>query len=1085
MIKQITIDKIQDSAKIEDVVGDFVTLKKRGRLYECCCPFHNENTPSFKVNPVKNTWHCYGACGEGGDPISFVMKQENWSYRDALLYLAKKYSIEVEEETDRKAMEERKAKEGLYIVANAAQEFYAKNLSECKDAYDYAVSRWGEDYVKEEGIGYAPDSWDALSTHLKNNGYSLDAAVQVGVLKKREKDGGFFDFFRDRLTIPIRDRYHRVISFTARVIPSHQKPIRPGERPESKYINTSTTPIFEKSRVIFGIENALHQAALDERFYLMEGAPDAIRMQSIGVANAIASLGCAWSEDHFKQIKKYASQVCFLPDADVQKDDSQFPPGTKAVLANGEIALKCGFTVYVRPIPLSDNGEKQDPDSYITSKEVFDRMEEQDFIVWAAHQHFALASDDQHCKSYAVKEVARLVSYTDAVNREMYYEKLAKIDGKIKLWKTAVAEAMEKMREKDKKKNTIDREDYEKYKFWVNRNSYFSYGKQGDVFQWSNFMLVPLFHIKDPVNSKRLFIIRNEFDYEEMIELKTDDMVSLNTFRKRVEALGNFIWFAKEEQLQCLKRYVFQKVDTAMEIVQLGWHKRGFFAFGNGVYYNGRWHETDIYGVVRLGEMGNYYLPSNSAIYKDEDDLYQWERKFIYKGENTTRLDEYVGALVDVFGNNGKVGFCFMLATLFRDVVFGRTKHFPMLNLFGPKGSGKSQLGHALMAFFYLELEAPNIENTTISAMGEAIGQCSNALVHFDEFKNDINNKKREFFKALWDGTGRTKMDMDRGKQKMTTRVQSGIIISGQEMATADIALFSRMIFLTFSKAEFSTEEQRRFDALITLEQQGLSHLTMDILRHREKFVAGFSEAYKEAKKDIEDKLRDEKVETRTLQNWIIPLASLRALGYSIILPFDYNDMLKVCVDGILLQNRYVIENNEVSGFWESLRAMRAAGSINMDGDYRIDVRTTLSGLRDKTTRTFQRPTQILYLRISSVLAEYNRFVVQTHGDTIAKASFKYYLEMSEGFLGVKNSCRFKQMRNGYPVIETRNGRSYDVSSVDIAYCFDYARIKERYDLNLDNVSGDIEEEVQDPAEPPEPDPQKTLDFGDEDDDGY
>lgn len=1061
MISKHIIDKVLDAANIVDVVSDFVSLKKSKTSYKCCCPFHSEKTASFVVSPSKNLWHCFGQCQEGGDAVNFVMKHESMSYPDAIRYLAKKYNIEIEEETDASVIESQKRQEALFIVNNAAQDYFANQIKHNSDAYAYAIGRWGEEFVKEQGIGYAPNSWDSLLAFLTSNGYSVDAASSVGLIKSRDDGRGYYDFYRDRITIPIRDRYHRVTAFTCRSLPREKSP---GQKESPKYLNSKSSEIYDKSESIFGIDKALRQGAKEEKFYLMEGAPDAMRLQSIGVFNAIASLGGVWTEKHFSQIRRYASALCFIPDQDVQKDEGELPPGTKFVLANGALALKEGFDVFVRPIPKTAEGEKQDPDSFITSIEIFDSLKEVDFIIWAAHIYLDLAGKQTSRRSKAVHSIAELVAYTDIVKREMYIDQLTKIDGKRSLWKRAIQEVADQNTEK--KTKNLDRSLYERYGFWIENNKYYSYQK-GDPVQWSNFLLTPLYHIRDTINPKRLFIIQNDKGVEEIVEIKTEDMISLNGFRRRVEALGNYVWLAKEEQLQKLKMYLFENVQSAIEVEQLGWHRKGFFAFGNGVYYAGRWIDADKYGIVRIGENGNYYLPSKSMIYENEDMLYQWERKFVFTGENSVSMYQYCQSLVDVFGDNAKVGICFLLATLFRDIVFSCAKHFPLLNLFGPKGSGKSQLGHALMAFFITNNEPPNIENTTIAALAAAIAQCSNALVHIDEFKNSIDIKKREFFKGLWDGTGRTKMDMDRGKQKQTSRVSSGIIVSGQEMATSDIALFSRMIFLTFGKSEFTQEEQRKFEAMKTLRSQGLSHLTLSIMRHREKFQAGFKEAYDETKADINERLEKMQVETRTVQNWLVPLAAMRTLGSSVILPFSYDEMLDITVEGIVRQNTYVTQNNEVSCFWEGIRALRASSTIYKDSDYRIIFAKELKGLRNGVTYNFVNHRAILLLNESSIFPAFSKFAMQTRKEVMPEGSIKYYLEQSHGFLGIKNSCRFKQMQNGYDVTKMDGQKSIKLSSVDVAYCFDYDIVKDRYNLNLDNLSG-FDEDPEQPPKPPE-----------------
>ena len=252
-------------------------------------------------------------------------------------------------------------------------------------------------------------------------------------------------------------------------------------------------------------------------------------------------------------------------------------------------------------------------------------------------------------------------------------------------------------------------------------------------------------------------------------------------------------------------------------------------------------------------------------------------------------LRDYVTQLMTVFGDNAKIAFAFLLATLFRDVITSQTKFFPILNIFGPKGSGKSELGHSLMSFFINENTPPNIQNSTLPALADAVAQCANSLVHLDEFKNTIDLDKREFLKGLWDGTGRNRMNMDKDKKREVTKVNSGIIVSGQEMATADIALFSRFIFLSFPKSEFSTEAKQRFQALLDIRKRGCTHLTLEILSHRLQFESGFREAYNRAFDDLRDALQNHQIEDRILRNWVVPLAAFYALRDVLDMPYTYN----------------------------------------------------------------------------------------------------------------------------------------------------------------------------------------------------
>lgn len=238
---------------------------------------------------------------------------------------------------------------------------------------------------------------------------------------------------------------------------------------------------------------------------------------------------------------------------------------------------------------------------------------------------------------------------------------------------------------------------------------------------------------------------------------------------------------------------------------------------------------------------------------------------------SSVTLKEFTEQLFKVYGDNGRVGFCFYLATLFRDVVTSTSANhwFPILNLFGPKGSGKSELGHTLLSLFTISYTAPNIQNSTPSALNDTVAQSANALAHIDEYKNDIDPKMIEFLKGLWDGTGRTRMNMDLDKKKETTAVDSGIILSGQEMPTSDIALFTRLVFLQFPRSEFSDKEKQNYKVLLEMRSLGLTHLTLEILKQRKHFEQTWSTAFHDTQNIVGNALGSEKGEDRIMNTGV------------------------------------------------------------------------------------------------------------------------------------------------------------------------------------------------------------------------
>lgn len=1005
MLSNSDIEKILDRADIVDVVGQFVQLQRAGVRYKACCPFHQEDTPSFMVDQARGLWYCFGACHEGGNVIKFVEKINNMNFPEACHWLADKYGIEIEDKKEQKNPEEIKEarkRASMFAINEFASQFFLHNLKkpEADAARAKIKQRWGEQYPQEQGIGYALPSWSAFSEAAIKAGYSADLMVECGLIRKRKDGDGYYDFYRDRIMIPIR------------------------------------------------------QAAKEEKFYCVEGAPDVMRLQSIGINNTIASLGAAWTKKQFYQIKRYATSLCFLPDADAVKPGEQYGTGIAAVIKSGQLAMECGFSVSVKEIPCGEGNTKNDPDSYCTSRTKFRDLEEVDYITWYAGYAFK-ADGTTEDKSAAVTKIAKMVAMVgDEVKEQMYLEQLKKIYNHKNLWITAINREKKKISEsKADKTQTINRDLLAKYGFFESNNCYYS-TNEGKEFQWSNFVMLPMFHIKDSLNPKRLYRIKNQNRQEEIVEMKQEDLVSLSKFKQKVEGLGNYIWLATEKEMTRLKMYLYEQTETAVEITQLGWNRKGFYAFGNGVF-DTEWHPVDEYGIVRLGEKGNYYLPASSLIYRDDDKLFQFERRFVHLNYSSISLKEYFSKLVGVFGDNAKVGICFLLATLFRDIITGYTKSFPILNLFGPKGSGKSELGHSLMALFIIENIPPNIQNATIPALADLVAQCANALVHIDEFKNNIDIDKREYLKGLWDGAGRSRMNMDRDKKREITAVDSGVILSGQEMATADIALFSRLIFLTFAKSEFTEEEKRRYNELVEIRKRGLTHLTLQILRHRARMEQQFISNYHTCLSDVLEALGAEKVEDRILRNWIIPLAAFRTLEGVLEIPFSYQDIRRVTLDGIIRQNAECKSNNELANFWNVVSYLQQDGEIFIEGDYRIEYLNKFKSSLIKIEQVYQEPKPILMMRKNRIFMLYKKFGKQVGDSILPEGSLMYYLENSKEYMGKKNSVRFKNIQHGVEVqkVETTptGGVSYKKTSTpDVALCFDYRMIRETYNINLE-----------------------------------
>lgn len=302
-------DEIKARLDIVDFIGQKVPLKKSGRNYKALCPFHEEKTPSFVVFPDSQQWRCFGACGEGGDIFSFVMKHEGWDFPGALRYLAEQAGVDLKPPTPEQ-VEQQEQHDRLRALLDEAAQFFHRQLLQApnaRHARDYVARRaLAEDTVADFLVGYAPNSWDATMNTLLERGYSRDDLVEAGMVVVRE-DGGVYDRFRDRLVIPIRDPRGRVVGFGARALAADAVP---------KYLNSPQTPVFDKSRLLYGFSHARRSIREGETAVIVEGYMDVMQAHQAGFANVVAEMGTALTEQQLRLLAHYAGRLILALDPD-------------------------------------------------------------------------------------------------------------------------------------------------------------------------------------------------------------------------------------------------------------------------------------------------------------------------------------------------------------------------------------------------------------------------------------------------------------------------------------------------------------------------------------------------------------------------------------------------------------------------------------------------------------------------------------------------------------------------------------------------------------------------------------------------
>lgn len=417
MILPEIVEKVLETARVEEVVGDFVVLKKRGTSYIGLCPFHNEKTPSFNVSVSKGIYKCFG-CGAGGDSLRFVMEHEKLAFPDAIKYLARKYNIEiVETQGSEEQQIAQQEKDSLLLVNQFARDWFETQLWETETGRGIGLNYFRERGFSDETIrafhlGYHPDGYDDFTVAAVKAGYKLEYLVKVGLTI--EKEGKYFDRFRGRVMFPIHNVSGKVIGFGGRIMTSDKK--------LAKYVNSPESEIYIKSNVLYGIDLARKEAVTKDEIYLVEGYTDVISLHQAGIKNVVASSGTSLTDGQIGVIRRYTSNVTILYDGDAA--------GIKASFRGIDMIISQGLNVKVLLFP-----DGEDPDSFARKNTPlfvsdFIQKEAKNFIVFKAGLLMQESGQDPIKRASVIKELVHSISLIpDRIIRSLYIKECSVITG--------------------------------------------------------------------------------------------------------------------------------------------------------------------------------------------------------------------------------------------------------------------------------------------------------------------------------------------------------------------------------------------------------------------------------------------------------------------------------------------------------------------------------------------------------------------------------------------------------------------------------------------------------------------------------
>ena len=596
MISRSTIDQVYETARLEEVIGEYVTLKKSGANYKGLSPFSQERTPSFMVSPVKQIWKDFSS-GKGGNVIAFLMEHEHFTYPEAIRYLAKKYNIEIEETEETPEEKQIKdTKESMFLVAQYAAGFFEKNLWETELGKSIGLTYFKERGFKDETIkkfalGYSPESYDALSKQAQKEGYKLDFLEKTGLVIVNEDRQ--IDRFRGRVLFPIRSMSGRVQGFGGRILSQNAK--------TAKYLNSPESEIYNKSKVLYGIYESKQSIAKNDVCYLVEGYTDVIQMHQSGITNVVSSSGTALTVDQIRMINRLTSNIVVLFDGDAA--------GLRASLRGIDLILEQGMNVRVCTFPEGD-----DPDSFAQSRsteEINDFLGEasKDFIQFKASLLSDEGKNDPIRKAETIREIVESIhKIPDPIKQEIYIQNCAEI---MEISEDALFSALAQINQKNKQKGA---------KRFVPDESVALVKKTTDA----SAKVDRIFELERQIISILLTYGNQKLDFEEPISTTNDE--------------GELI-----EETQQISAKVYEKIflDLQQDEIELSHEtfKKIFYKLIE--FYQSEQGDLNIEKIMQTDDLSQNEMITDLVMKEEQHQLHDWEKRNVFvkvKGSEVVRL---------------------------------------------------------------------------------------------------------------------------------------------------------------------------------------------------------------------------------------------------------------------------------------------------------------------------------------------------------------------------------------------------------------------------------------------------------------
>ncbi|WP_374949594.1 DUF927 domain-containing protein [Mucilaginibacter sp.] len=518
----------------------------------------------------------------------------------------------------------------------------------------------------------------------------------------------------------------------------------------------------------------------------------------------------------------------------------------------------------------------------------------------------------------------------------------------IKLPKS-IKEAKEKITAGDIIGDEEHTEEFLDYGLWESGGVYWSLDLRYTRYQISNFTMKILWHVETSEDAAyRLIALKNIHGHTVSINMNTDDLVSVGAFKKIVARKGNFIFKGTDSDLVKLQDKLYRDEKTTVLVRQLGWNKRPqFYAFANGIYdlVSKSFKPVDELGIVEhdtkqkdgTSKLMTYFIPANSKIFEDKDDLFTNDKKFVYI-DSKQPFKEVSSQFVLVYGKQGQLMLAYYMLALFSDIIFKElARRFPIFAVYGKRGTGKGTMIASAMRFFGEGQDQIMLggASTTVGMMRK-FSQYSNALVWVDEYKNNLPTKTIESIKNLYDRIGYERGKKDNTFETESTPIRSACVLSGQEMPTIEPALFTRVILASLTETKYTEAQRAEFKKLMAMEDAGLSSVTVHLLQHREWIEANFKVVYESQLKKLIKAVDNPEVEERMYSNYAALVTIMELLSTKEELPVEMVSFRELCKSNLLEQFFVLKGSDDASKFWDVVEMLFNQGMITEDKHFAL-----------------------------------------------------------------------------------------------------------------------------------------------------